>query len=117
MNALWAKASIYSNNIFSDSFNIKHLSLYLSNMDNAKYQNNTITAAIKCALAIIIAFGAVIGRIGPLETLIMTVVGVIGYELNRNICINLGQDAFGTFSIFAFGGFLGLTLGVFMMVR
>lgn len=117
VNALWAKANIYSNNIFSDSFNNKHLSLYLADMDSVKYQNNTITAAIKCALAIIIAFGGVIGRIGPLETLIMSIVGIIGYELNRSICVNIGQDIFGTFSIFAFGGFLGLTLGVFMMVR
>jgi hypothetical protein len=117
VNALWAKANISPNNTHYDSFDKNHLSLYLANMNNIKYQNNTITAAIKCALAIIIAFGAVIGRIGPLETLIVSIVGIIGYELNRNICIKLGQDAFGTFSIFAFGGFLGLTLGVFMMVR
>jgi hypothetical protein len=85
--------------------------------EGIKYQNNTISAAAKCALALIIAFSSVMGRIGPLECLIMSVVGTLGYELNRSISINFGQDTFGTFSVFTFGGFLGITLGLFMTAR
>lgn len=47
----------------------------------------------------------------------MSVVGIIGYELNRSIIIDNGQDSFGTFSIFTFGGFLGLVFGVIMILR
>jgi hypothetical protein len=86
-------------------------------MDSKLYQSNTIISAIKCALALIVAFGSVIGRVGPLECLIMTVFGIFIYELNRSIIANIGQDLFGTFSIFTFGGFLGLTFGVFMTLR
>jgi hypothetical protein len=71
---------------------------------------------MKCAISIIIAFGSVIGRVGPLETLILAVVGVTGYELNRNFVVAQGQDMFGTFLIFAFGGFLGLTFGIFTTI-
>jgi hypothetical protein len=117
INALWAKANIHSNALFADVFSKKGFMLFLANMDSTKYQNNTMSAAVKCGLAIIIAFSSVIGRIGPLECLIMTIVGNIGYELNRSICINFGQDFFGTFSIFTFGGYFGLTLGLFMTIR
>jgi hypothetical protein len=47
----------------------------------------------------------------------MSVLGVITYELNRNFISKFGQDAFGTFSIFTFGGFLGLTYGIFLRIR
>ena len=65
----------------------------------------------------ILAFGSVIGRVGPLECLIMTVFGIVTYELNRSIIANIGKDVFGTFTIFTFGGFLGLTFGIFMAIR
>ncbi len=66
INALWVKAGIHSNTFFSDGFNNKGFKLFLSNMDSTKYQNNTLSATLKCALAIIIALASVIGRIGPL---------------------------------------------------
>ena len=86
-------------------------------MDSKLYESNTIISAIKCALALIIAFGSVIGRVGPLECLIMSVFGIFIYELNRSIIANIGQDLFGTFSIFTFGGYMGLTFGIFMTFR
>jgi hypothetical protein len=47
----------------------------------------------------------------------MSIIGTLGYELNRDININYGQDAFGSFSIFTYGGYLGVTLGIFMAIR
>jgi hypothetical protein len=72
---------------------------------------------MKCALAIIVAFSAVIGRSGAFECLLATIFGTIGYEINRQIIGNIGIDSFGTFSIFSFGGSMGLTLGVFLKVK
>lgn len=31
--------------------------------------------------------------------------------------MNIGQDVFGTFSIFTFGGFMGLTIGCILAVK
>lgn len=47
----------------------------------------------------------------------MTLVGAFGYEKNRTIIMAVGQDVFGTFSIFTFGGFLGLTIGAVFAIR
>ena len=91
--------------------------MFLANLNSTDYGNNTVTSSIKCAIALIVAFGSVIGRIGPLECLIMTVIGAFGYELNRCIIINIGQDLVGTFSIFTFGGYLGLVFGIIMRLR
>jgi hypothetical protein len=66
INALWAKAGIHSSGLFADGFSTKGFKLFVANLDSTTYQNNTLSAAIKCALAIIIAFASVIGRIGPL---------------------------------------------------
>ena len=117
INAFWAKTGLNSTGIFSDSFSNQQVNLFLANMDSSAYENNTITAAVKCGIAVIIAFGSVIGRVGPLECLIMTVVGTFGYEKNRTIVMTIGQDVFGSFTVFTFGGFLGLTLGSVLALR
>lgn len=41
----------------------------------------------------------------------------MGFELNRQIISNMGQDSFGTFSIFTFGGFMGLALGIILYLK
>lgn len=117
INAFWAKTGLNSTNIYSDSFSNQPFYLFLANMDCSTYENNTITAAVKCSIAVIVAYGSVIGRVGPLECLIMTVVGTIGYEKNRTIVMGIGQDVFGSFTVFTFGGFLGLTVGSALAIR
>jgi hypothetical protein len=79
VNALFAKANIHTNGLYTDSFSIKNFNVFLANMDSIKTENNTLPAAVKCALALVVAFGSVIGRIGPLECLIMSTVGTMGY--------------------------------------
>jgi hypothetical protein len=66
VNALWAKASISNSTLYDDSFNIKEFSLYLATRDSTAKLNNTLTAAIKCSIAIIVALSSLLGRIGPL---------------------------------------------------
>lgn len=79
---------------------------------------NCITNAMKCALAVVVAFSSILGKASQLECIIVTILGVIGFELNRQ-CIQerIGADGFGTFFIFTFGGFMGLALGFLESMR
>lgn len=110
VNTLWGKLNISGRSL--DSFSNKTFSLYLASMDNSRYDNNTVTGAAKCAISLIVAFASVIGRVGRIQVLVMVVVGVCGFSLNQAVVNGIGQDLFGTFSVFAFGGFLGLIFGM-----
>lgn len=79
--------------------------------------SNTITTAFKCALAVMAAFSAILGRVGPLECLIVSAFGIFGYEFNRQLITVRINDSFGTLSIFTFGGFMALALGFIMRMR
>lgn len=74
------------------------------------------------------------GRVGELECFIMAIVGVMGFEMNRMIIgstgfdvqvrngtvqevYNEGIDRVGTYSIFTFGAFMGLAMGVVLAIR
>lgn len=110
VNALWGKMNISGRSL--DSFSNNTFSLYLASMDGIRYDNNTITGAAKCAISLIVAFASVIGRVGRIQVLMMVVIGVCGFSLNQAVVNGIGQDLFGTFSVFAFGGFLGLVFGM-----
>lgn len=117
-NAFWIKAGIEDNPTKSD-FGSRDFTLLLSNFDvqtGANY-SNTITTAFRCALSIMAAFSCILGRAGSLECLILSLIGMVGFELNRQIIANLGTDSFGTFSIFTFGGFMGLTVAYILKRR
>lgn len=80
--------------------------------------------AFKCAIAVIVAYSCVIGRAGTLEAFVFVVIGVVGFELNRQICYRKFQtdidnfgDAFGTMNTFAFGGFMGLGAAILLSCR
>ena len=83
-NAFWVKARVLegSNTVFSDN---ETFNIYLSvlNQPSTAQYNTTITGAFRCSLAIIIAFSSILGRAGPLEAWIVSLIGSIGYELNR----------------------------------
>jgi positive regulator of sigma E activity len=119
VNAFWTKVRL-DNNPTSNTFtSSKFFTLLVSNFDvptGANYAN-TITTGFKCALAVLAAFSSILGRAGSLECLIVTLFGIVGFELNRQIIINLATDSFGTYSIFTFGGFMGLALGFILFLR
>ena len=62
-NALWGKVGLHQT---ADSFGSRGFTVWLGTMDGSNYQNNTVTAAIKCGLSLIIAFASIIGRVGTL---------------------------------------------------
>ena len=123
VNAFWTKAQLQKNptqTSFNGSTNGSvYFSLFLSNLEITAGANyaNTITTSIKCGLSLLVAFSSILGRAGPLECLIVTLFGAMGFEFNRQIISNLGQDSFGTFSIFTFGGFMGLALGLILYCK
>lgn len=112
-NALWGKIGLHQT---SDNFSNRGFTVYLAVMDGSNYHNNTVTAAIKCGLSLIVAFASIIGRVGPLECLFLAVFGTAGYEVNRSLVGRMAQDLFGSFTIFSFGGFLGIMIGVLLRV-
>lgn len=76
-----------------------------------------LTQAIKCGLANCIAFSAILGRAGPLEAFFIAIFGTIGYELNRVVCENVYFDYGGTYTVFVYGGFMSLIIGLLLRAR
>lgn len=68
-------------------------------------------------MAVNVAVSCVLGRVGLFEIFFTILVGTFGYELNRRLCRNFGDDVFGSMYIFAFGGFMGLAMGVILRLR
>ena len=125
INNFWTKTQIQKNNspLLDFSYSNRYYDLYLANRDTlptAQYTGygNCITNAMKCGLAMAIAFSSILGRAGQLECLFVCIVGTIGYELNRQLIQErIGADSFETFIIFTYGGFMSLALGLFAYLR
>lgn len=66
--------------------------------------------------AVLISFGSVLGRIGPFELLLMGLIEVIGYTLNRQLLYGqLGIfDSGGSTAIHTFGAYFGLTVSLIL---
>jgi len=75
---------------------------------------NTAVGALKCALALVIAFNAIGGRGGPLEAIIIVIFGTVTYELNRQILSRFSVNQGGSATIFEFGGFMGLAISLIL---
>lgn len=118
INDFWARTVIVKPASPID-FSTSTYNLYLSNasLPSSQLYGNCITNALKCALAVAAAFSSILGRAGPLECFITVVMGTIGFELNRQVVANLSVDGFGTYTIFTFGGFMGLALGVILKFK
>ena len=74
-----------------------------------------ITTLILCSdavAAMLVAFGGVIGRVGPKDLLIIAIFNVIGYSLNEEIVfVKIGMiDAGASSTVHTFGCYFGLTV-------
>jgi len=76
-----------------------------------------LTQALKCALANCVAFSGILGRAGPLAAFIIAIIGTIGFELNRAIVNYVYFDYGGTYTIFVYGGFMSLIIGLLLRCR
>ena len=74
----------------------------------------SFTGASYSVAAILIAFGAVLGKVGPLELFIMSLFGIIGYTLNESLVYSvIGiNDAGGSTAIHTYGAYFGLTVSL-----
>ena len=121
LNAFWTRSALQGNNTPQLRFTNgdKLHNIFLTDRETSlnqqlSFYGNSLTNALKCALSVVVAYSSVVGRTGQLECLIITIFGVIGFELNRQLIQEReGSDSFGTMIIFAFGGFMGLGLGLF----
>ena len=80
INDFWARTVIVKPASPID-FSTSTYNLYLSNssLPSNQLYGNYITNALKCALAVAAAFSSILGRAGPLECFITTVLGTIGF--------------------------------------
>ena len=125
LNAFWTKVSIQNAAVPETdfSYDLKNYSIFLTDRETIINQQmsvygNSLSNALKCALSVVVAYSAILGRSGQLECLLTTIFGVIGFELNRQLIQEReGSDTFGTMIIFTFGGFMALGLGILAKLR
>ena len=77
---------------------------------------NSFTAASYSVASMLIAFGAILGKVGPFELLITAVIGVFGYCLNENLVYEKIKafDAGGSTAIHTYGAFYGIVISFFL---
>ncbi len=110
MNAFWSRTRLYN---ATDEFRGgKDFFRIHSGTDETEF--NTLTMAFRCAISMCVAFSFVLGRAGAIEALLMTIIGVIGFDLTRLTIDNYTEDNFGTSFIFAYGAFIGLTTSLML---
>ena len=74
----------------------------------------SFTAGSYSVATVLISFGAVLGRVGPLELLIMGLVEIVGYTLNEVLVYEVigVYDVGGSTAIHTFGAYFGLTVSL-----
>lgn len=73
---------------------------------------NSMINADFCAGAVLISFGAILGKTGPAQLLLMTMLEVALFGINEFVLLNLlrVKDAGGSMTIHTFGAYFGLVL-------
>lgn len=122
INAFWNKADIQATtttalgNTVEEQLYKNDFAIFMSESfgSASKTLGATATGAFKCALALTIAFSAIVGRSGPLEILFLVLFGGFFYELNRQIVSVEAYDFGGSMTIFMFGGIMGTVIALML---
>ncbi|KAB0390297.1 hypothetical protein E2I00_002812 [Balaenoptera physalus] len=87
---------------FFHSFHGGHIHVGVESMINADF----------CAGAVLISFGAILGKTGPAQLLLMALLEVVLFGLNEFVLLSLlgVKDAGGSMTIHTFGAYFGLVL-------
>ncbi|KAG8520017.1 Ammonium transporter Rh type B [Galemys pyrenaicus] len=87
---------------FFHSFHGGHIHVGVESMINADF----------CAGAVLISFGAVLGKTGPAQLLLMALLEVVLFGVNEFVLLSLlgVRDAGGSMTIHTFGAYFGLVL-------
>lgn len=117
VNGFWSKANVQQANT---DWSQTYISTYLSD-ENADVSSggvdtlgNTMVGALKCGLSMSIIFAGIGGRGGPLEVVVIVIIGTIIYELNRQILTLFSVGVGGSTYIFEFGGFAGTMIAILL---
>jgi ammonium transporter Rh len=86
--------------------------------DNNEWHNvdiniTTLLTALYAVSSVLISFGALIGKVSPIQLLVMTVLELIAYGLNYKILLSQilkVTDVGGTYADHMFGAYFGLTV-------
>uniref|UniRef100_A0A8C3WDW6 Ammonium transporter Rh type B n=1 Tax=Catagonus wagneri TaxID=51154 RepID=A0A8C3WDW6_9CETA len=87
---------------FLHTFHSGHIHIGMESMINADF----------CAGAVLISFGAILGKTGPAQLLLMALLEVVLFGLNEFVLLSLlgVKDAGGSMTIHTFGAYFGLVL-------
>ncbi|KAL4674148.1 hypothetical protein H8959_018082 [Pygathrix nigripes] len=87
---------------FLHSFHSGHIHVGMENMINADF----------CAGAVLISSGALLGKTGPAQLLLMALLEVVPFGINEFVLLHLlgVRDAGGSMTIHTFGAYFGLVL-------
>ncbi|XP_048212722.1 ammonium transporter Rh type B [Perognathus longimembris pacificus] len=87
---------------FFHSFHDGHIYVGVESMINADF----------CAGAVLISFGAILGKTGPVQLLLMALLEVVLFGINEFVLLSLlgVRDAGGSMTIHTFGAYFGLVL-------
>ncbi|NXG69851.1 RHBGB protein, partial [Baryphthengus martii] len=79
----------------------------------------SMVSADFCAAAVLISTGAVLGRVNPVQMLLLTLLGVTLFSLNEYILLRLMgvSDSGGSLTVHAFGAFFGLVVSRILYQR
>jgi hypothetical protein len=132
MNAFWSKANVQAtDNYFMDvdktypklimgeesyytPVNYAPFATLPSTLYTKIHLGATVEQAFRAALSIVVAFSSLLGRAGPMEAFVLTLLGVIFYEINRQTMTRFAVDIGGSMTIFLFGGTLGFITSLVM---
>jgi hypothetical protein len=116
VNRMWSDVVIFDNpRLATASVQSGGFDIFLGSLDNVQNTGNSIAGGLRCALAIVVGFTGVIGRVTPLDIFIFSFVGMFAFELSRQIVAGMGVDQFGTFTVFGFGGWMGVGAGLVLL--
>lgn len=96
---------------YADFVRINHLARLTTSSPFPPFSACSLVNGDFAAGAVLISFGAVIGRITPTQLLMMAIIEVALYGLNNAVVVNQGlADIGGTYVIHMFGAYFGLTV-------
>lgn len=96
--------------------------VFHNNFSHSEIDIDVVTL-IKCSFAVaavLISFGAIIGRVSPLELLLLGCIEVVGYSLNEAIIFNGPINVYdigGSMNIHTFGAYCGLACSAVIGMR
>ena len=117
MRAFWYKIGIYQPSAttdFSSDQRFQQITLANVGEDLQVSRNLPVTSmvdAIACSVSLLVAFSALVGRVGIAELFFLSLIGTFLYELNNQLLWRwFITDAGYGMRAFAFGSVLGLVI-------